>query len=57
MTQVASTGYGQQTIREGIQRVQEMSSNDLFRHDAISWWMKSTSWTIAHVVPLQAAQR
>jgi hypothetical protein len=57
MYQRKQAGMGQQTIREGIQRVQERSSNDLFRHDAMSWWTRSTSWTIAHVVPLQAAQR
>jgi hypothetical protein len=57
MYQRKQAGMGQQTIREGIQRVQERSSNDLFRHDALSWGTRSTGWTIAHVVLFQAVQR
>ena len=29
--------YGQQTIREGMQKLHERSAKDLFSHDAISW--------------------
>jgi glycine/D-amino acid oxidase-like deaminating enzyme len=47
----------QQTIREDAQRLHERAAKDLFRHEATSWWTSSTSWTLAHVVPLQTAQR
>ena len=36
---------------------QERPVSDLFRHELSVGWTSSTSWTLAFVVPLQAAQR
>ena len=48
--------YGQQTIREGRHRLHERPATDLFNHELSTGWTWSTSWMLAHVVPLQAAQ-
>ena len=46
---------GQQTIREGMHSLHERPATDLFSHELSTGWTWSTSWMLAHVVPLQAA--
>ena len=51
-----TAGYGQQTIREGMNRLQERLVTDLFSHELAAGWTLSTSWTLAQVILFQAAQ-
>ena len=44
-------------MKEGMHRLQERPATDRFSHELSAGWTSSTSWTLAQVVPLQAAQR
>jgi hypothetical protein len=46
----------QQTIKEGMNRLQERLVTDLFSHELSAGWTLSTSWTLAQVILFQAAQ-
>lgn len=39
--------YGQQTMREGMHRLQERPATDRFSHELSAGWTSSTSWTLA----------